>query len=284
MKHILAVLGRPIAHSLTPPLMELIAEHHKNTVDCTRIDCGEAELAATVKELAEKKLKGFNCTMPLKTEMSALCRDISTEAGILRSVNTVRINEDGTFSGTTTDGAGMIAAIRERGCEVTGETVILLGAGGAARSIALALCRAGVKKLILLNRTVSSLDSVVGMLEECGCSTETVTASISDIDRFAPEGKVLINATSCGMHGCDGFASLDFVDLLPVGAAVADAVYNPRETELIVAAKSRGLTAVPGLYMLIWQGILAYDFFTGSDSTGIDTKKIYEELDRGGRE
>ena len=278
MKHTLAVLGRPIAHSLTPPLMELIAAHHNNTVDCTRIDCGEAELKATVKELAEKKLSGFNCTMPLKTEMSALCRDISFEAGILRSVNTVRINEDGTFSGTTTDGAGMVAAIRERGAEVTGETVILLGAGGAARSIALALCRANVKKLILLNRTVSSLDSVVSMLSECGCSCDTVTAPISDIEKYASEAKVLINATSCGMHGCDGFASLDFVNLLPRGAAVADAVYNPRETELITAAKERGLTAIPGLYMLIWQGVLAYDFFTGSDSTGIDTKRIYNIL------
>lgn len=280
MKHTLAVLGRPIAHSLTPPLMELISAHHGNTVDCTRIDCGEAELKATVKELAERELAGFNCTMPLKTEMSALCRDISTEARILRSVNSVRVNEDGTFSGTTTDGAGMVAAIREREAEVTGKTVILLGAGGAARSIALSLCREGVKKLILLNRTVSSLDSVVSMLSECGCSCEIVTASISEIDGFALECDVLINATSCGMHGCDGFASLDFVKFLPVGAAVADAVYNPRETELIIAAKKRGLTVVQGLYMLIWQGVLAYDFFTGSNSRGIDTKRIYDKLSK----
>ncbi|MBR6771874.1 MAG: hypothetical protein IKM29_00620, partial [Clostridia bacterium] len=173
-----------------------------------------------------------------------------------------------------------VAAIREKGGEVTGRNVILLGAGGAARSIALSLCREGVKKLTILNRTISSLEPVVEMLRSCGCDTEIVTGAISDADKYTADCHVLINATSCGMHGCDGFASLDFVKFLPVGAAVADAVYNPRETELILAAKKRGLTAVPGLYMLIWQGVLAYDFFTGADSRGIDTKKIYENLSK----
>ncbi|MBQ2826152.1 MAG: hypothetical protein IJF13_02915, partial [Clostridia bacterium] len=183
--------------------------------------------------LVSEKRDGFNCTMPLKTEMAGLCKNISVEAEILRSVNSVRIEADGSFSGITTDGAGMVAAIREKGGEVTGRNVILLGAGGAARSIALSICREGVKKLTVLNRTISSLEPVVEMLRSCGCETEIVTGAISEADKYTADCHVLINATSCGMHGSAEFDSLDFVDSLPADAAVADAVYNPRETALI---------------------------------------------------
>ncbi|MBQ2826003.1 MAG: hypothetical protein IJF13_02160, partial [Clostridia bacterium] len=153
-------------------------------------------------------------------------------------------------------------------------------AGGAARSIALSLCREGVKKLTVLNRTISSLEPVVEMLRSCGCETEIVTGAISDADKYTADCHVLINATSCGMHGSAEFDSLDFVDSLPADAAVADAVYNPRETALIKKAAERGLITVPGLYMLIWQGVLAYDFFTGRNSEGIDTSRIYAELSK----
>ncbi|MBR5453033.1 MAG: shikimate dehydrogenase [Clostridia bacterium] len=280
MERKLAVLGRPIAHSLTPPLMALISAFHGDSADCDRIDCGEAELKETVKSLVTEGRDGFNCTMPLKTEMAGLCSDISVEAEILRSVNSARIEADGTFSGITTDGAGMVAAIREKGGEVTGRNVILLGAGGAARSIALSLCREGVKKLTVLNRTLSSLEPVVEMLRNCGCDTEIITDAVTAADKYTSDCHVLINATSCGMHGSAEFDSLDFVDSLPSDAAVADAVYNPRETALIKKAAERGLITVPGLYMLIWQGILAYDFFTGRDSSGIDTVHIYNELSK----
>ena len=142
---------------------------------------------------------------------------------------------------------------------VRGKKVALLGAGGAARSAALSLKNAGAE-LTILNRTLSSAEALRTMLQtpcECLALTEENTVAA------AKSCDILINCTAAGMAGQPDFASLAFIDALPSHAMVIDAVYNPLETTLLKKAAARGLTAMSGLWMLVYQGALAFEKWSG---------------------
>ncbi len=265
----LAVLGSPIAHSRSPMLHELFAKHAGiSEFSYERIETTCDTLEETVKLLIANGYDGFNCTMPLKTDMVKLSDELSDDARALCSVNTVHIKNGKTLS-STTDGEGILLAIRRGyGCfdrpaseSVRGKRVLLLGAGGAARSAALSLKNAGAE-LTIVNRTLESAHALRDML---GADFECLPLDESDaVCRAASRSDILINCTAAGMNGKPEFKSLDFVDALTSHAMVIDAVYNPLETALLRRAKERGLLAMSGLWMLVYQGAVAFEIWSGT--------------------
>ncbi len=264
----LAVLGSPIAHSRSPQLQNSFAR------DCgiadfsyERIETTCDTLEETVRRLMAEGYDGFNCTMPLKTDMAHMADYIEDEAKTLWSANTVSIR-DGKLYADTTDGVGILLTVRRGYGEVDkpytdcvkGKRVTLLGAGGAARSVALSLKNAGAN-LTILNRTLDAAFALRDMLEtECEClelGNETALC------RAARECDILINCTALGMSGKPEFASLSFIDEMRGGTMVIDAVYNPLETKLLKRAAERGLSAVSGLWMLVYQGAVAFEKWSG---------------------
>ncbi|MBQ8509708.1 MAG: shikimate dehydrogenase [Clostridia bacterium] len=271
----LAVLGSPIAHSRSPQLQGVFADCcGMEGFSYERIETTRETLLPTVRRLVTEGYDGFNCTMPLKTDMALLADEIGGEARILCSANTVAVR-GGKLYADTTDGGGILLTVR-RGLTSPGDTqnvtpasviagkrVLLLGAGGAARSTALSLALAGAK-LTILNRTPGSALALGRMLSGCGCGDVTCGALTAESMREAAVGTdILINCTAAGMIGQEDFISLDFVDALPEGALVIDAVYNPLETALLRRAVTRGLPVMSGLWMLIYQGALAFEKWSG---------------------
>ncbi len=255
----LAVLGTPIAHSRSPQLQECFAEAAGiKDFSYERIECDCPQLEVTVARLVCEDYAGFNCTMPLKTDMSELADTLTEEAKRLHSVNTVTIFS-GRLNGDTTDGGGIIlSARRALGDNLKGLRCVLLGAGGSARSAALSLYLAGAE-LTILNRTPESAARLVEMLGG-GAYDELTPESLVD---YAKSADLLVNCTSQGMTGKDAFKSLAFVDSLPRDAVVIDAVYNPLETELLRTVRESGRNALSGLWMLVYQGALAFRNWTG---------------------
>ncbi len=254
----LAVLGSPIAHSRSPQLQTCFAEScGVGDFSYIRIETTCETLRETVDRLVNEGYDGFNCTMPLKTDMAALGDTLTHEAKILRSVNTVAIR-DGKFDCDTTDGGGIILTAKRAFSELAGRRVLLLGAGGAARSAALSLKLAGCE-LTVLNRTAESARALCEMIG--GGEFDTLT--VENLEKYAANTELLVNCTSLGMSSMSQFESLEFVDRLPDRAAIIDAVYNPLETALLKSAKNRGLTALSGLWMLVYQGALAFRHWTG---------------------
>lgn len=264
----LAVLGSPIAHSRSPQLQSSFAD------DCgipefsyERIETTRETLLSTVNRLRDEGYDGFNCTMPLKTDMALLADSLGDEARVLCSANTVAVR-DGKFYADTTDGIGILLTVR-RGygdfgaspeAAVKGKRVALLGAGGAARSAALSLKNAGAE-LTILNRTLDSAYSLRNMLGvDCECLPLEDEASLC---RAAGECDILINCTAAGMSGKPEFKSLKFVEALRADTLVIDAVYNPLETALLKKAAALGLKAVSGLWMLVYQGAVAFEKWSG---------------------
>ena len=256
----LAVLGSPIAHSRSPQLQRVFADSiGLDDFSYERIETTCETLTETVRRLVAEGYDGFNCTMPLKTDMAALADKLTHEAELLRSVNTVAVR-DGKLDCATTDGGGIIlTANRALGESVSGKRVLLLGAGGAARSAALSLKLAGAK-LTILNRTLKSALTLNEMLDGsavCGALT------VESLCEAAADAELLVNCTAAGMTGQPEFESLDFLGNMKMGTSVIDAVYNPLETKLLCRARELGLNAVSGLWMLVYQGALAFEWWTG---------------------
>jgi shikimate dehydrogenase len=259
---LLALIGYPVSHSLSPRMHNAAFEADGLDYVYVCLDVDPDDLPAAVKGAAALKLRGFNITMPHKRAMIPLLDELDEGARISGAVNTVVI-EGSRLRGYNTDGGGMVMACREAGIELSGRRVLLLGAGGAAAAIALAFGTAGIGELRIANRSPEHATELRDKLRAAGMKRVEIHP-LDALDEAAREAEVIVNATSLGMK--DG-------DPLPIPAeyldgrrAVCDAVYRPgRETNLIREARERGARVVTGERMLLYQGVLAQQLWTGRE-------------------
>ena len=257
----LQVIGDPVLHSKSPVIHgAMLAALGMEDITYTARVVRRGELPDYLGWARENGVAGFNATMPHKEDLVSLMDELDDAARAVGSVNTVCLR-DGRLCGHSTDGPGFLAALEhELHISPTGRTIILLGAGGAARAVACALALAGAARVYVCNRTqeraaaLCDLDPT-GRLAPAGFDGETLS-------RLASSSDLLVNCTNLGMEGCPGqFEDFSFLDTLPRGAAVYDLIYHPTETELLRQARRRGLAAANGLSMLVWQAVLALEYF-----------------------
>ncbi len=260
-----AVLGNPIAHSRSPLLHTTLSQLCGVPLTYEAICTTQAELPERLAQLRAQGYCGVNCTMPLKTDAFGLCTVTTDASRQLESVNTVSIYDSG-FFGTTTDGIGLIRALAHHGVDVNGKKAVLLGAGGAARSVAHALIAHGAS-VTILNRT----EKMCGDLPARCMTKESLADACHDCE-------LLIQATSLGMAGQADFEDLSFLDILPSHAVVADLVYHPLQTSFLREAQARSLTTVDGLWMLLYQGIEAFTVWSGVVPNREIAQKTYQVL------
>ena len=226
------------------------------------LDVDPYDLPAAVKGAAALKLRGFNITMPHKRAMISLLDELDEGARISGAVNTVVI-DGSTLRGYNTDGGGMVMACLEAGIELSGQRVLLLGAGGAAAAIAVAFGGAGISELNIANRSMEHAIELQNKLRGVGME-KVVVHPLDALDGAVSETEIIVNATSLGME--EG-------DPLPIpawyvedGKAVCDAVYRPgTETSLVRSARERGARVATGKRMLLYQGVLAQRLWTGRE-------------------
>ena len=247
------VIGDPVRHSLSPVLLN--AAFVALGLDWVYVafevpEGGTAEALAAMRAL---DLAGLNVTMPHKTAAAGGCDDLTPDAAALRSVNTVVPLGGGRLLGDSTDGEGFIRSLRDAGHDPGGKRVLLLGAGGAARAVALALGREGSAVTVAARRADAARSAAA--LAPAGEAIEWDAARL-----LAPEADLVVNATPVGMTGA-GIAIAPSV--LHPGQVVADLVYHPLDTPLLVAARGAGAAVVDGLGMLVHQAALAIERWTG---------------------
>lgn len=258
MSRTLCVIGDPVTHSKSPLL-------HNTMCQVLGLDfayhCQTVKANALEDFLTQAKAQGyagFNATMPFKELLLPYLDGLDPLAMTLGAVNTVCI-KDGKLYGYNTDCPGYIAALRERGFDPKEKKVVLLGAGGAAKAVALGLCEGGAA-VTVLNRTLEKAQAVAHL-----CPDRAVALPWDDktLAQVLPHADLLVNATSLGMAGQGQFASFDFLRLLPKTCLVSDLIYHPSPTALLEKAGSRGLATMDGLPLLIHQAILALEHFAG---------------------
>ena len=275
------LLGSPVAHSLSPVMYN----------DCFRelnidyvylcFDIGQDKLEQTVRTLRDLNVFGFNVTMPDKEAVIPFLDDISPEAGLIGAVNTVK-NEDGRFVGYNTDGMGYMGSLKAAGVDAVGNTMTLLGAGGAAGAIAIQAALDGVKKIHLASRHGKSWERALMLTErinhQTSCEADLIDLSdIAALQQAIEESVLLTNATSAGMAPHEDLTALPDPIVLPPQLAVSDIIYNPRQTKLLARAEEAGCRTMNGLGMLLSQGECAIRLWTGQEMPAELIRRRYFE-------
>lgn len=265
-----ALLGSPVAHSISP-LMHNEAFRLLD-LDYTYLcfDVTEDTLPTAVAGLKACGIRGFNLTMPNKNKIVELLDELSPAARLIGAVNTV-VNDDGHLTGYNTDGVGYMQAVKDAGYDITGKTITVMGAGGAATAICAQAALDGVKRIHIFARETSRFWSRTQKLVENINSTLPCEAFLhenKDLTALAQaisESTLLLNATSVGMAPNTDGTIIENTSLYHPDLIVSDVIYNPRETRFLREAREAGCRTFNGMYMLLYQGAEAFRLWTGQD-------------------
>lgn len=273
---IYGIFGHPVSHSLSP-LMHNSAFAALG-LDCvyTAFDVRPDDIGKAADAIRALGISGVNVTIPHKQTIIPHLDEVSSDAKHTGAVNTVK-NENGRLTGYNTDVGGFMRAAREElGVSPEGASVLLLGAGGAARAVISAFGMNGAKRIAVTNRTRDKAEKLAEEFAGLFPDTSIYPVDSGDAGAVAKElglTDVIVNSTSGGMEGS---RELEFnIEALRDGAAVYDLVYKPRETRLVKEAKALGHKAVGGLGMLLYQGALSFEIWTGETApVGVMRKAI----------
>ena len=253
---VVAVIGDPIGHSLSPVIHNAGFAALGLDWICVALPVPDGAALDAARAMRTLGLRGMSVTMPHKSDIVAGLDRLSEVASTLGSVNCVTAC-DGELVGDSTDGSGFLEGLRaDFGVDPSGADCVVLGAGGAARAVVLALAGAGARSVRVVNRTRPRAERAAAL----GGPTATVGVA-SDVTR----ADLVVNATPVGMGAApDGVTTLPLdPDLLRPGQMVAELIYHPAETDLMVAARAAGARTANGMSMLVHQAAAAFTHWTG---------------------
>jgi shikimate dehydrogenase len=260
---LVGLLGHPLGHSLSPAMHNRAFAALGLNFHYLPIPVTPANLACAAAGLACMNFAGYNVTIPHKVAIMEHLEAVDELARIIGAVNTV-VLRDGRATGYNTDGAGYLKALAAQGgIGVEGRRIVVLGAGGAARAIAMTLASSGAREIVLANRTQARAQALAAdvntRLRPC-CRAAPLEPEA--LKGALTRAEVLINTTSIGMHPLAERLPLD-AGLLHRDLVVSDIVYNPRQTRLLMEAAARGCRVVHGDGMLVYQGAEGFRHWTG---------------------
>ncbi|MFZ1117699.1 MAG: shikimate dehydrogenase [Propionibacteriaceae bacterium] len=250
----------PAAGNPTVAIME--AAYHHHDIDARYLNCEVAaeHLGDAVRGATAMGWIGFNCSLPHKVAVIELMDELADSARLIGAVNCA-IRSNGRWIGANTDGQGFLASLRPV-AEPAGQRALILGAGGAARAIAVELALAGASEIWVANRNVSKASDIANLVSSATSSACSAIEWRSDLS--VPDSATLVvNATSLGLPG-SGEVGLNF-DAIPAGLVVCDVIPNPPDTPFLQRARQAGATTVDGRGMLLNQAAINIKFWTDVD-------------------
>lgn len=270
-----AVVANPIKHSISPFIHNSAFEKTQVNGVYVAWEIPESDLAETVENIRRYDMFGINLSMPYKEKVIPFLDELSPAAQLIGAVNTV-VNRDGRLIGHNTDGFGFFASLKN--FNPKDARIMILGAGGAAKSIVTQAVLDGAKKVSIYVRPQSldkAKESFRTLLDQTACRLEF--HDLTDADHFQEElsqTDLLVNATSVGMDGESLPIPTD--TRFPKGILVADIIYQPFETPFLALARKQEIEAVNGLGMLLYQAAGAFKLWTGEN---MPTEAIWQELE-----
>ncbi len=254
------VVGWPIGHSLSPLLHGYWLNELGVDGALVPLAVPREDFARTIAGLQRAGFRGVNVTVPHKEAAFALAHSCDAAAAAAGAANLLVFHPGGRIEARNTDMIGLRESLRDAMGSLKGKTVLLLGAGGAARGALLALNELGAGKVHILNRHADKAAMLARALQPM-VQSQLLAAGLDGWAKFAPGAELIINTTSAGMKGHAPLA-LD-LGVLRKSTTVLDIVYNPLETELLKQAKACGLSTIDGLGMLMHQAAPSFEAFFG---------------------
>ena len=259
------VIGNPIEHSLSPELHNYWIKNNSIDAIYEKQKLNENELKKFISQIREKKINGINVTVPFKKSVIPYLDELSIEAQNTQSVNTIYL-QNNKIIGHNTDIIGFETSVKKSKYDLTNKEVFILGAGGVVPSIIFALIKMRVSKIIVSNRT-----------KEKAVNLKNLFQNIEIVDwGKIPNFDMIINATSLGLKEVDKI-DLDF-SLISKNKFFYDIIYNPKETNFLKIAKSKGNIILNGKLMFIYQALSAFKIWHGIEPDV--NKEVIKLLDR----
>ena len=261
----IGLFGYPLERSISPEFQQAALDYYSIPARYHAWPTPPEALPDGVNKLRGHGYLGANVTIPHKVAVRPLLDASDESATAVGAVNTI-VKEGNRLVGHNTDIDGFLRSLREKaGFDTEGKSVLLLGAGGAARAAAFGLTSEGVDSLTIANRTLERARSLARDLKGTTESVSAISMGRDEMGLASAEADLIVNATSIGMgHGsAEGLSPLDG-DLITPDVLVYDMVYTPRETPLMKAAQRAGADTLGGLWMLIFQGAASFQLWTGN--------------------
>jgi shikimate dehydrogenase len=275
LSQLTGLFASPAAENPTVAMIEAAYRHHG--IDARYINCEVApkDLEAAVRGAVAMGWVGFNCSLPHKEAVIPYLDEIAESARLIGAVNCVVVR-DGHVIGENTDGQGFITSLR-RTIDPRGQTVLVFGAGGAARAITVELALAGAAKLIIVNRSAQRSGDLAQLIRD-RTSVDAVAMPWSSEFAVPQHVGIVVNATSIGLFpNVTEKPNIDY-DTLTVGMVVADVIPNPPRTAFLKEAEARGCIAIDGLGMLVDQAVIGIRHWNGFDASADVMRSTLNEL------
>ena len=254
-----AVIGFPVKHSWSPIIHNYWIKEHGILGEYKKIEVHPSDLKSLVISKKEQGFSGLNITIPHKEKVTEICDELSESARVLQAVNLITFKNNIIY-GDNTDGGGFVESFKEDFPDINLSSlrIGILGAGGAAKSIALSLSKENPKKIYVFNRNIERAEK---LLEKVNFHAAE-PFHIDDIDLKKLSFDLLINATPVGMAG---MTDTNFINFKNIGGIefFADIVYNPENTESMILARSQNIKTIGGLGMLLYQAVPSFESFFG---------------------
>lgn len=273
------LIGNPVRHSVSPLIHNRLSQMLGINMTYVTFPVEKENVEAAVKGAFALDILGLNVTVPHKQNVIPFLSETDSIAEAIGAVNTLVRTKDG-YKGYNTDIAGLHRSLMEENIAINGETVILLGAGGASRAIAFLLGRENAAKVYLLNRSVDKAENIAEAVNAYFKREVIVPMALTDFGSLPKERYLCIQTTSVGLHPNDDdvvIADESFYKMIHTGV---DIIYNPYETRFMKEVKKAGGKAVNGMKMLLWQGVAAYELWNGVTVSSEQANQVFELMKR----
>lgn len=273
------LIGNPVEHTLSPVIHNFLAEAMEENLVYVPLHVPEGFVKEAVSGAFALNILGCNVTVPYKSQVMPFLSEIDPLAAKIGAVNTLVRTVNG-FKGYNTDMPGLFRAMTADGIIIEGEQVIILGAGGVARAVAVLLAEKGAKRIIVLNRTVEKAQIIAEEVNQLSGFPLVEVMALSDYRKLKEDGAsyLAIQATSVGMHPNIEEALIkekDFYEMIHTGY---DLIFNPSTTTFMRLTMEQGGSAFNGAKMLLFQAIIAYEYWTGQTVSEELAEQTYKKL------
>lgn len=265
---LIGLLATPIKHTSSPKMHNEAFSYLGLDYAYLAFEVGNDGLEDAVKGLKAMQARGCNVSMPNKTVIHKYLDKLSPAAELTGAVNTV-VNDNGVLTGHITDGVGYMTSLKDKGFDVIGKKMTIVGAGGAATAIQVQAALDGVKELSIFNKKDSFYERAVQTVKDINEKTNC-KATLYDLDdkealrREIADSFIFTNATGVGMKPLEGQTYIE-KDMLRPDLIVSDVVYIPAKTRLLEIAEEVGCPTINGLGMMLFQGAKAFELWTGKE-------------------
>ncbi len=277
------LIGNPISKSLSPMIHNSIFELNSINAKYLAFNVDSAaDLEKVVDGIKALGIRGINVTIPYKIEIIQYLDEIDEKAEILGAVNTV-LNIDGKLKGFNTDGNGFVKSLKDKEMDIKGKRAVIIGAGGAAHSIAVSLAYEGIKELIIINRNLHNALKLQKLVENIFPDVHIQCYKVEQEEMIPKEVELLINTTPVGMYpNVEGIPISP--DIFTSKTVVYDIIYKPQKTKLILESEKLGYKTLSGLDMLINQAIYSQEIwnkglFNEDTDWSYIKKRIVDKID-----